>query len=50
MNSNDIAKVNRGLVRIPMFGGTIAFGYNYECDLKLTQEQAVRVAVGTITN
>ena len=33
-----------------MVGGTIAFGYNYECDLKLTQEQAVRIAMGKITN
>ena len=33
-----------------MVGGTIAFGYNYDCDLKLTQEQAVRVAMGKITN
>ena len=28
-----------------MVGGTIAFGYNYPgCNLKLTQEQAVKVA------
>ena len=33
-----------------MVGGTIAFGYNYDCDLKLTQEQAVRVAMGMIKN
>ena len=33
-----------------MVGGTIAFGYNYGCDLKLTQEQAVRIAMGKITN
>jgi len=50
MKSNDIAKVTRGLVQIPMVGGTIAFGYNYDCELKLTQEQAVRVAMGIITN
>ena len=50
MNVTDIAKVTRGLVQIPMVGGTIAFGYNYDCDLKLTQEQAVRVAMGKITN
>merc|ERR1712139_348104 len=46
----DIAKVTRGLVQIPMVGGTIAFGYNYDCDLKLTQEQAVQVAMGMIKN
>ncbi len=50
MKESDIAKVNRGLVQIPMVGGTIAFGYNYDCDLKLTQEQAVQVAMGMIKN
>ena len=50
MSAADIEKVKRGLVQIPMVGGTIAFGYNYSCNLKLTQEQAVRVAVGKITN
>ena len=50
MKDSDIAKVTRGLVQIPMVGGTIAFGYNYDCDLKLTQEQAVQVAMGMISN
>jgi len=50
MKEADIKKVKRGLVQIPMVGGTIAFGYNYECDLKLTQEQAVQVAMGMIKN
>ena len=48
MKDSDIKKVKRGLVQIPMVGGTIAFGYNYGCDLKLTQEQAVQVAMGII--
>ena len=48
MKEADIKKVTRGLVQIPMVGGTIAFGYNYDCDLKLTQEQAVQVAMGMI--
>ncbi len=48
MKVSDIEKVKRGLVQIPMVGGTIAFGYNYDCDLKLTQEQAVQVAMGMI--
>ena len=48
MKDSDIKKVKRGLVQIPMVGGTIAFGYNYDCDLKLTQEQAVQVAMGII--
>ena len=50
MKDSDIDKVKRGLVQIPMVGGTIAFGYNYDCDLKLTQEQAVQVAMGMIKN
>ncbi len=50
MKDSDIRKVTRGLVQIPMVGGTIAFGYNYDCDLKLTQEQAVQVAMGMIKN
>ena len=51
MKASDIAKVTRGLVQIPMVGGTIAFGYNNpNCDLKLTQKQAVQVAIGKINN
>ena len=51
MKQKDIDKVKRGLVQIPMTGGTIAFGYNNPgCDLKLTQQQAVEVAMGIISN
>ncbi|WP_115018085.1 phosphate ABC transporter substrate-binding protein PstS [Synechococcus sp. UW140] len=51
MKVTDMAKVKRGVVQIPMVGGTIAFGYNYPgCNLKLTQEQAVKVAMGQINN
>ena len=51
MKQVDIDKAKRGLVQIPMTGGTIAFGYNNpDCDLKLTQEQAVQVAIGEINN
>ena len=51
MKAKDIAKVTRGLVQIPMTGGTIAYGYNNPgCDLKLTQQQAVEVAMGIIDN
>jgi len=51
MKASDIARAKRGLVQIPMTGGTIAFGYNMTgCDLKLTQEQAVQVAIGEINN
>lgn len=51
MKKKDMAKVTRGVVQIPMVGGTIAFGYNKPgCNLKLTQEQAVQVAMGMIKN
>ncbi|KGG12651.1 Phosphate ABC transporter [Prochlorococcus sp. MIT 0601] len=51
MKLNDISKVSRGLVQIPVIGGTIAFAYNNpECELKLTQVQAVRVAIGKVSN
>ena len=44
-----MAKVSRGVVQIPMVGGTIAFGFNKPgCDLKLTQAQVVKVAMGKI--
>ena len=49
MISRDRRKVKRGVVQIPMIGGTIAFGYNKPgCELKLTQEQAVKVAMSVI--
>ncbi len=51
MKDSDIAKVTRGLIQIPIVGGAIAFGYNKPgCDLKLSQRQAVRVALGKIKN
>ena len=51
MKKEDMAKVGRGVVQIPMVGGTIAFGYNKPgCNLKLTQEQAVKVAMGRVKN
>ena len=44
MKQIDLNKSKRGIVQIPMTGGTIAFGYNMPgCDLKLTQEQAVQL-------
>ena len=51
MKPDDMAKVDRGVVQIPIVGGNIAFGYNKPgCELKLTQEQAVGVAMGLIEN
>ena len=44
-------KIKRGVIQIPMTGGTIAVGYNKPgCNLKLTQEQAVKVAMGMVKN
>ena len=51
MSPKDISKVKRGLVQIPVIGGAIAFGYNNpSCELKLTQLQAVHIAIGKIQN
>ena len=51
MQPRDLAKVRRGVVQIPIAGAAIAFGYNQpDCDLKLTQQQAVQVASGRITD
>ena len=46
VNSN---KISRGVVQIPIVAGNIAIGYNKpQCNLKLTQEQLVQVAMGII--
>ena len=47
----DRKQVSQGVVQIPMVGGTIAFGYNKPgCELQLTQQQAVEVATGSISD
>ncbi len=47
----EAAKVKRGVVQIPMVGGTIAIAYNKPgCTLKLTQKQTVDVFSGRIKN
>ena len=47
----EAAKVKRGVVQIPMVGGTIAIAYNKPgCKLKLTQKQVVDVFSGRIKN
>ena len=44
MKDKDIAKVTRGLVQIPMTGGTIAFGYNNpDCDLNLHSKKQLKL-------
>lgn len=48
---SEAAKVKRGVVQIPMVGGTIAVAYNNPgCKLKLTQKQLVDVFAGRITD
>ena len=44
-------KIKRGVIQIPMTGGTIAVGYNKPgCDLKLTQKQVAEIFLGKINN
>lgn len=51
ISSKDASKVKRGVVQIPMIGGTIAVAYNKSgCNLKLTQSQVVDVFMGKIKN
>ena len=51
ISSKDASKVKRGVVQIPMVGGTIAVAYNKPgCNLKLTQEQVVDVFNGKIND
>ena len=49
ISSKDASKVKRGVVQIPMVGGTIAIAYNKPgCSLKLTQKQTVDIFSGRI--
>ena len=51
MRPEDMAKVKQGVVQIPVVGEAIAIAYNKPgCDLKLSQEQLVQLALGKITN
>jgi phosphate transport system substrate-binding protein len=51
IKAKEAAKVKRGVVQIPMIGGTIAVAYNNPgCKLKLTQKQVVDIFSGTITD
>ena len=44
-------QIKRGLVQIPIVAGNIAIGYNKpSCNLALTQEQLVQIAMGIIKN
>ena len=49
ISSKEASKVKRGVVQIPMVGGTIAIAYNKPgCSLKLTQKQTVDIFSGRI--
>ena len=51
IKAKEAAKVKRGVIQIPMVGGTIAVAYNKPgCKLKLTQKQVVGIFQGDITD
>jgi len=51
MKAEDIAKVTRGVLQIPMTAGAIAVAYNLPgCELKLTQQQLADIFLGKIKN
>jgi len=51
MKPEAIAKVDRGVVQIPMTAGAIAVAYNNPgCELKLSQDQLAGIFLGTIQN
>ncbi|MFN9872670.1 MAG: phosphate ABC transporter substrate-binding protein PstS [Cyanobacteriota bacterium] len=51
MKAEDVAKVSRGVVQVPMTAGAIAVAYNLQgCTLKLTQSQLVDIFLGRITD
>jgi phosphate transport system substrate-binding protein len=51
MKEEEIAKVSRGVLQIPMTAGAIAVAYNNPgCDLKLSQQQLAEIFLGKITN
>ena len=51
MKPEAIAKVNRGVVQVPMTAGAIAVAYNNAgCELKLTQDQLSGIFLGSIKN
>ena len=50
MKDEEIAKVSRGVLQIPMTAGAIAVAYNNPgCELKLSQEQLAGIFLGKIT-
>ena len=51
IKASEAKQVKRGVVQIPMVGGTIAVAYNKSgCKLKLTQKQTVDIFMGRIND
>ena len=51
MKKEEIAKVSRGVLQIPMTAGAIAVAYNLDgCDLKLSQDQLAGIFLGKVKN
>ena len=51
IKASEAKQVKRGVVQIPMVGGTIAIAYNKSgCKLKLTQKQTVDIFMGRIND
>ncbi len=51
MRPEDVAKVSRGVVQVPMTAGAIAVAYNFPgCELSLSQEQLADIFLGKINN
>ena len=51
MKPDEISKVSRGVLQIPMTAGAIAVAYNNPgCELKLSQQQLAEIFLGKITN
>ena len=51
MKKDEIAKVSRGVLQIPMTAGAIAVAYNLDgCDLKLSQDQLAGIFLGKVKN
>jgi phosphate transport system substrate-binding protein len=51
MKAEEIAKVTRGVIQLPMTAGAIAVAYNHKgCELKLNQGQLADIFLGKIRN
>lgn len=51
MKGDEVARVSRGVLQLPMTAGAIAVAYNHQgCDLKLSQTQLADIFFGKITD